>query len=395
MTDDDELIFAAEDEATEAGGPPWRVLVVDDEPDVHAVTRLTLERERFDGRPVQLLSAHSAAEGRRQLDAHPDIALVLLDVVMESDDAGLQFVRHVRETLGKRHVRIVLRTGQPGVAPPREIVQRYQIDDYRTKTELTSERLYVTIAAALRSFALLEAQARRERELLLSNQELERFAYVASHDLQTPLRAIVGYTQLLQRQHAGALDAEGLILLDELVDSGKRLSALIRGLLEFSDLGQPQRAWQRISLETLLARACDRLRAVIEDRAAEIAAGPLPEVEGDPVMLEQALVALLDNALKFQPGPRPRVQVSATVDGDRIELSLRDRGIGIPADHLPRVLDGFHRLHAPEDYPGTGLGLALCRKVARLHGGGLDAESAPGQGSTFRLTLSARPKDPA
>lgn len=387
--DEDELIFAAEDEAGAETGTPWRVLVVDDEPDVHAVTRLTLEKERFADRPVQLLYAHSGAEGRRLLAEHPDIALVLLDVVMESDEAGLLFVRHVREEIGNHRLRIVLRTGQPGIAPPREIVQRYEIDDYRTKTELTSERLYVTVAAALRSFALLESQAQRERELLLSNQELERFAYVASHDLQTPLRAIVGFTQLLQRRHSAALPPDGVVLLDDIADSGRRLSELIRGLLEFSDLNQRQRAWQPISLETVLARACDRLRGVIAEREAEVEAGPLPSVQGDPVLLEQALVTLLDNALKFQPGPRPWVGVTGAETDGQVELHVRDRGIGIEAQHLPKVLEGFHRLHTQEDYPGPGLGLAICRKVARLQGGSLQAQSVPGEGSTFTLRFPA------
>lgn len=390
--DEDDLIFAAEDEAGAETGLPWLVLVVDDEPDVHAVTRLTLEKERFGERPVRLLYASSGAEGRRLLAEHPGIALVLLDVVMESDEAGLLFVRHVREELGNRRLRIVLRTGQPGIAPPREIVQRYQIDDYRTKTELTSERLYVSVAAALRSFALLEEQAQRERELLLSNQELERFAYVASHDLQTPLRAIVGYTQLLQRRYASSLPPDGVILIDSVADSGKRLSELIRSLLEFSDLGQRQRAWQAISLETLLARACDRLRGQIAERGAEIEAGPLPIVQGDPVMLEQALLVLLDNALKFQPGPRPWVGVSsAEVDG-QVELRVQDHGIGIDPLHLPKVLEGFHRLHTQDDYPGTGLGLAICRKVMRLHDGALRAESTPAQGSTFSLRFPSAPR---
>ena len=322
---DDDLVFAEEDAPASAAGEPWRVLVVDDEPDIHAVTRLALADQRFDGRPVALLSAHSAAEARQRLAETPGIALVLLDVVMESDHAGLGLVEHIRDTLGNAHVRIVLRTGQPGVAPPREIVQRYQIDDYRSKTELTSERLYVSVAAALRTYGLLQAQAARERELLLSNQELERFAYVASHDLQTPLRAIVGFTQLLQRRHAAALPPDGVVLLDEVIDGGKRLSELIRGLLEFSDLSQRERVFRPVSLQAVVARACERLREDFLQREAQIVTGALPTVQGDAVMLEQALVGLLDNALKFQPGPRPWIEVSAgTVDGF-VELGGRDR----------------------------------------------------------------------
>ena len=224
-TPDDELLFADEDQGAGNSLPPWTLLVVDDEADVHAVTRLTLERELFDGRGVRLLHAHSAAEGRALLAAHDDVALILLDVVMESDDAGLTFVNHVRETLGNRSVRIVLRTGQPGVAPPRTVIERYAIDDYRSKTELTSERLYVSVAAALRTFALLQA-------LQQAHARLQRQAHAASHELQTPLRAIVGFTQLMQRRHLAGLDEDGQALLNSVVENGQALSELIRDLLE-------------------------------------------------------------------------------------------------------------------------------------------------------------------
>jgi two-component system, sensor histidine kinase len=388
--DDDTLAFAAEDDDGAQGLPPWTLLVVDDEPDVHAVTRLALHAARFSGRTVRLISAYSAAEGRRLLAEHPDTALILLDVVMESDDAGLLFVQYVRETLGNRDVRIVLRTGQPGVAPARAVVDRYEIDDYRTKTELTSERLHVSVAAALRTYALLDARHRRERALLESNQELERFAYVASHDLQTPLRAVVGYAQLLQRRYAAALDAEGQALLAGVVAGGKDLSRLIRDLLEFSELGQAQRVPQPVALDALLDKVSARLSDTIAARGAVLHRAPLPVpvVQGDGVMLEQALVNLLDNAIKFQPGAAPQVWIDAVTRPGFVEVQVRDAGIGIAPEHLPHVLQGFKRLHAPGEYPGSGLGLALCRKVARLHGGALLAQSTPGTGSVFTLQLA-------
>jgi len=383
----DDLVFADEDHGSRMGPPPWLVLVVDDEPDIHAVTRLTLENAQFSGRGVRLVNAHSGAEGRALLAQHPDAALILLDVVMESDDAGLAFVRHVREQLGNRDVRIVLRTGQPGVAPARTVIETYEIDDYRTKTELTSERLYVSVAAALRTYALLDSRRQRERALMESHQELERFAYVASHDLQTPLRAIVGFTQLLQRRYGAQLDDDGRILLAEVVSSGTALSLLIRDLLEFSDLSHASRQPQPVALDALMQRLRIRLGAQIEASQAALHIEPLPTVEGDAVMLEQALVNLVDNALKFQRGHAAVVRVSAIESEAHIEIQVRDEGIGIEPEHLARVLEGFHRLHTQEDFAGTGLGLAICKKVARLHGGELLATSEPGAGSTFSLRL--------
>ena len=390
MNDDnalDDLLFADEDSGHHNGLPPWIVLVVDDEPDIHAVTRLTLENAQFSGRGVRLVNAHSGAEGRAQLAANPDAALILLDVVMESDDAGLAFVRHVRETLGNRDVRIVLRTGQPGVAPARTVIETFEIDDYRTKTELTSERLYVSVAAALRTYALLDSRRQRERALMESHQELERFAYVASHDLQTPLRAIVGFTQLLQRRHSQQLAADGQALLADVISNGTALSMLIRDLLEFSDLNHASRQAQPVSLDDVITRVRVRLAAEIEERHAVVQSSPLPVVQGDAVMLEQALVNLVDNAIKYQRNALPFVSIRAQQTADAIEIQVIDEGIGIKPEHLARVLEGFHRLHTQEDFAGTGLGLAICKKVARLHGGELLARSVPGEGSTFTLRL--------
>lgn len=167
----DQLQFAAEaapsparDRAGAAGGG-WKLLVVDDEEDIHHVTRLVLGHYRFEGHPVCLLGAWSAAEARVVLASHPDIAVILLDVVMETDDAGLQLVRHVRETLGNRQVRIILRTGQPGQAPEHEVVARYDINDYRAKTELTADKLRTSVTSALRSWRDIRALDRSRRSL--------------------------------------------------------------------------------------------------------------------------------------------------------------------------------------------------------------------------------------
>ena len=385
----DELLFADEDESSLGGLPPWIVLVVDDEPDIHAVTRLTLEKAQFSGRGVRLVNGSSAAEGRALLAAHPDAALILLDVVMESDDAGLDLVRHVREDLGNRDVRIVLRTGQPGVAPARTVIDHYEIDDYRTKTELTSERLYVSVAAALRTYALLDSRRQRERALLQSNQELERFAYVASHDLQTPLRAIVGFTQLLQRRNAAQLDDDGRALLADVVSNGTTLAMLIRDLLEFSDLSRANRQPQAVVLDAVMQRVRIRLAEELETRQAMLQVEPLPVIEGDAVMLEQALVNLVHNALKFQTRSGAVVRVQTQQTADTVDVQVIDQGIGIEPAELPKVLEGFHRVHPHEALAGSGLGLAICRKVARLHGGELLAVSVPGLGSTFTLRLPA------
>ncbi|MBB3262817.1 response regulator RpfG family c-di-GMP phosphodiesterase [Azospirillum sp. OGB3] len=169
--DDDDLLFADEDApdpSSAKSGPaaaPWKLLIVDDDPEVHAITRVVLNDVTFDGRCLLFLSAHSGGEARAILNDHPDIAAVLLDVVMETEDAGLRLVHHIREVLGNRRVRIILRTGQPGQAPERQVIVSYDINDYKAKSELTAQKLFTTTVAALRSYQHIDAIERNRQGL--------------------------------------------------------------------------------------------------------------------------------------------------------------------------------------------------------------------------------------
>jgi signal transduction histidine kinase len=284
----------------------------------------------------------------------------------------------------------VLRTGQPGDAPPREIVARYEIDDYRAKTELTFDRLYIVVTTALRTYRLLEQLETRGMKLLESNEDLERFAYVASHDLQTPLRGIISFAQLLQRRLRGKLDAESAGLLELVLKGGHELHLLITDLLDFSRVGRSELSRTGVDLNHVLGSALDKIRATVESRDAQIESGPLPMVEGNATELEQLLRNLIENGIKFQPGARPRIAISSRAAGAFWEIRVSDRGIGIEAPYLERVFEVFHRLHPQDQFPGTGIGLAICRKVAQRHGGTIHAESAPGQGTTMVVRLPAR-----
>ncbi len=175
----DTLIFAAEPApAADSLDPPWLVLVVDDDEEVHAVTRLMLGDAEFEGRPLRLLPAHSAAEARAVLAANPGIALALVDVVMESEHAGLELVRHIRDERSDAFIRIVLRTGQPGMAPVQEVVSRYAIDDYLTKSDLKFLRLRTLVTTALRTYALLQRLDSSQQQLHAANEALQKLAYL-------------------------------------------------------------------------------------------------------------------------------------------------------------------------------------------------------------------------
>jgi signal transduction histidine kinase len=393
MSSDLNLIEDREEAA--APGRAWRVLVVDDDPEVHAVTRLALSDFEFIGRRLEIISADSASAARGLLVRHPDIALVLLDVVMETEHAGLDFARFVREDLGNKAVRIVLRTGQPGQAPPREVVQRYEIDDYRTKTELTYERLFTLVLTSLRTYRLLQQMQERETALRRSNQDLESFAYVASHDLQTPLRGVIGFAQLLQSRYRAVLDNEGQELLSFIVSSGHDMRAVINDLLEFSRVGRVNSSIAPVDLSRTLSTVLHQLQGPIGERGARIDIAALPTLEANGVQMEQLFRNLIDNALKFQPGPAPRVEVSArAVGGGDWELAVRDFGIGIDASQHERIFELFRRLHPADEFPGTGIGLAICKKIAGFHGGSIRVESVPKRGSTFFILLPAHPVAP-
>jgi signal transduction histidine kinase len=368
---------------------PWRVLVVDDDADVHAVTRLCFVDFRHEGRPVQVLSANSGAEAREVLKHNSDIALVLLDVVMETEHAGLEVARYIRDELRNRTMRIVLRTGQPGQAPPREVVRQFEIDDYRTKTELTFERLQVLTVTALRTYQLLRAQEARERQLAQYSDEIERFAHAASHDLQTPLRTVVRYAQRLQEKYAAELSGEGQQYLSYVVQASHDLNRMIDDLLAYTSVGRSDAPPQRVALGDAVQGACAQLQAEIDLRRATIDYGQLPSVPGDRLQLTELFRQLIDNAIKFQPGAGPAVSITATRAGENWEIRVADKGSGIEPRQLVRLFEPHGRPHGPDEFSSAGIGLAICRKVAQLHGGGIRAQSVLGSGTTLVITLPA------
>lgn len=370
---------------------PWRVLVVDDDADLHSVTRLCYVDFTFEGRALQVLSAHSAAEAREVLRHNADIALVLLDVVMETEQAGLELARFIRDDLRNHIVRIVLRTGQPGQAPPRDVVRQYEIDDYRTKTELTFERLHALTITALRTYSVLRAQEARERQLAQYSDEIERFAQAASHDLQTPLRTIVRFAQRLQEKYQPSLAGEGQEYLAYVVQASRDLHRMIDDLLAYTAIGRSDAAPQRVPLDEAVKEACRLLQPEIDLRHATVDYGPMPVVSGNRDQLVEVFRQLIDNAIKFQPGASPVVSLAAARAGESWEIRVADRGIGIDPQHLGRIFEAHPRLHGPDEFPGSGIGLAICRKVIHLHGGSLRAQSTPGAGTTMIVSLPAGP----
>ena len=241
-------------------------------------------------------------------------------------------------------------------------------------------------AEAARSEAEL---TRRAQELARSNADLEQFAYVASHDLQEPLRMVASYVQLLARRYKGKLDPDADTFIRYAVDGAMRMQALINDLLAFSRVGTRGKEPVPVPLEKCAERALAHLRLALEESGAEVKVEPLPWVKGDESQLAQLLQNLVGNAVKFRGERPPRIRISATREEDTLTVSVEDNGIGIEPQYYERIFAIFQRLHGKEEYPGTGIGLSICKKIVERHGGRIWVESTPGQGSTFRFTLPA------
>jgi signal transduction histidine kinase len=227
----------------------------------------------------------------------------------------------------------------------------------------------------------------RSRQLLRSNEELQQFAYVASHDLQEPLRTIISYLQLLEMRYSDHFNVESREFMDFVVKAAKHMRDLILGLLEYSRVSSQRKPFQRVDCGSVLAMVLENLKTSLSEKGAVVEHQALPEVYGDPLLLELLFQNLIGNALKFCANRAPRVEVGAERKEGEWLFRVRDNGIGIDPQYFERIFVIFQRLHSREDYPGTGLGLAVCKKTVERHGGRIWCESEVNKGSCFYFTI--------
>jgi PAS domain S-box-containing protein len=228
----------------------------------------------------------------------------------------------------------------------------------------------------------------RTAELERSNEALKQFAYAASHDLQEPLRTMGNYAELVSRRYRGRIDDEADVFLGFVVDGAEWMHQLLQGLLEYARVDTRAAATSPKPMDRALEQALVNLRAAIADTGARVDSGPLPVAPADDVQMVQLFQNLIGNAIKFRrPGVAPEVRVEVAERGSDWEFAVRDNGIGIDLRHAERIFAIFQRLHRRQEYPGAGVGLAICKKIVERHGGRIWVEAAPGIGCTFRFTL--------
>jgi light-regulated signal transduction histidine kinase (bacteriophytochrome) len=222
-----------------------------------------------------------------------------------------------------------------------------------------------------------------------SNEELGQFAYIASHDLQEPLRMVASYTQLLSKRYKGKLDSDADEFIAFAVDGATRMQQLIQDLLAYSRVGTKGKSLLETSSDEALQQALTNLRAAIEESGALVTHDPLPAVLADEMQLIQLFQNLVGNGIKYQSPGVPRVHISAAKNGEEKWIfSVQDNGLGIESQYFEKIFGMFQRLHKRDEFAGTGIGLAICKKIVEGHGGRISVESQPGRGSTFRFALT-------
>jgi signal transduction histidine kinase len=405
----------SDDETDEETSRPesWCILIVDDDPDVHVTTEFALGSEIILNRPLQFLHAYSAHEAEALLGKLNDVAVILLDVVMETDDAGLQLVHTIRETLGLSTPRIILRTGQPGYAPEHDVIRDYDIDDYRTKAELSKVRLFTSVTTALRAFdrlrQLLEANQRLEkmtrdleilnidyleqREAALSAaQAKSRFLANVSHELRTPLNAIVGFSELSLR----ALDDQRPVppaYLQDILEAGRRLTTLVDDILDFSQLDARKRQLtvEPVNIQELIDYQQELFAGEARRAGLEliVAAGPHDRIcHVDRSSLSKILSHIISNGIRFSPRSG-KVEIDWSFEEGSLRISVSDRGPGIPKAIKENLDEPFAigQDVLTKDASGLGLGLTHCRLLMTLMGGRIFIQDREGGGSRVTLLL--------
>lgn len=419
--DDADELFASEQESElvdigrqeDESLEKWKILIVDDEEDIHSVTRIALKGFTFRGKPVEFYDAYSAAEAEKILKEHPDTALILLDVVMETTNAGLDLVKVIRDKLGNKVTQIIIRTGQPGQAPEREVIVSYEINDYKTKTELTSFKLFTVALASLRAYEAIQQigrlneefkreisrHMRKEKVLEHARQKAEKagrqksvFLSQMSERIQGPLNLILDSSDTIRKEVKDQVNDNIRQLFDDMNHSGKEIIRAVQMINDLSDIqaGNYELNRHKISVtDTIRDIIADEDYAVhrhgidllVENKATT------DMIMTDEYAFRQILSNVIDNAVKnTQEG---HVEIKLDNDDDKfLKIIVSDTGRGMSQAFLKEMYDPFKReLADGANGHGLGLGLTLTKEFCKLIKANIHITSKPGKGTRVHLSI--------
>ena len=393
----------------------WKVLIVDDEEDIHAVTRMALKEFTYHGKGIEFYDAYTGKEAEKILKEHPDIALILLDVVMESNQAGLDLVKYIRGQLNNQFTRIILRTGQPGHAPEREVIVSYEIDDYKTKTELTSAKLFTVALASFRAYETLKGVdainirlqmqlkdwIRKEKDLILAKEKAERnerikteFIEQLTEQIKGPIDIILDSTLEIRNEINHKISKDIQVMFDKMTYTGKRIVRAVQLILDLSEVHsenynlKPRMVDIKGVCEELIKKQAFRLKK----KNIKVVLNPETKktlVKTDEYSIRQILDNLTDNAVKFTDMGNVEINLSRN-NKDDLVIEISDTGVGIDKDFIPEIFKPFTQEteSISNKNNGIGLGLALTKAYCKLNNLNISVESRKGKGSVFRVVFT-------
>ncbi len=375
---DDELLFSGEDPAEETvlePLEPWRVLIVDDEPDVHTMTRMVLGDFTFEGRSLEFLSAFSGEESLEIMKKEPELAIILLDVVMETNTAGLDVARQIRDLLNNRFIRIILRTGQPGFAPEHKVITELDINDYWQKAEITSQRLATSMTTALRSYRDLQ-------KIEQNRTSLARMAMSVAHQIRNRTMTINGFANLASRKISDQPDA--IKYLETISEETGRLEQIVDSVSDFAAISYCDHS------DTELRVIADEVMEITREYAASLERNVEFEViladttiDAKPDLFKKVLEELLKNAVFFSDEASPRVKLEIKVDSNACNIAISDNGGGVNETELPFIFDPFFTKR-PE---AVGMGLSIVDRIVSGYNWMLSVGRSEENGAMFSLRI--------
>jgi len=404
--DDDEYMFGEEsedldipqDEEIISKESFWKIMIVDDEPDVHRMTERILEDITFDGQGFTYLNGYSGKEAKELIKKHPDTALILLDVVMRTENDGLKVVEFIRNHIKNTFVRIILRTGQPGQAPERKVITDYDIHDYKLKSMLTDQALYTAVISALRTYRDLRIIEKKHNELeqALANAEAaqkSRYQILANinHEIKTPLQGILGFTEILMISETNDDNRE---YLGHIKHSAEGLHKVLSNVLELTELvGE---SWELNNATILFREYIDLIMDTIQTQAEWKSIMVAYDIDKhipqsiiiDPKRLKQVLMNLLINAVRYTDDGTVSLTVELNPD-NHLHFVVKDTGAGIPKENQDQIFEPFMlgENFLSKKYSGVGVGLSICKSIIQKMNGKIWFESQANEGSIFYFSI--------